>query len=662
MDAGVAGVLALTVLKPQSCGIAGESPMLLWRPPAEAARDKLPNPLSINGQGTAPRAATIEWFRSQGIDMIPGDGLLATTVPATFDACIEALRVGGRLSIVDVLEPAVELAREGFAVYPSLREGIARDQHVYRDRYPSTGSVCLDDGAVPKVGWWYRQPEWAATFQGVLDAAVRARSGGREAELKAARDHFYRGPIAARLAEFARTTPVLDATGRANRGLIDEDDFANYRTRLEEPVTVDYRGLDVYKCDSWTQGPVFLQQLRLLEGFDLPALGHNSAEYIHVLTRGGEARVRGPRALLRRPGVRGGADAAAAVRGVRRRTAPPDRHGRGVRGAAAGRRRTRPGPDGRRRSGGHGQGHDAHRRDRRRGPDVRRDAVAAAGSRRRRSCPASASRSARGSRSSTSTPSHPNALRPGKRPRTTLTPSLATRDGRPEMVFGTPGGDNQDQHTLQAFLNIVEFGMDLQAAMDAPLFHTPALPDARSTRTRRSRSALVVEGRIPDATDRRPARARPRRGRRRRLGAGPGERRSLPSRHRPDRGRRLAALDGRLRDGPLTRDDKFGRCGPPDRRRRPVQRPLDADASAGARKPLAPTTRIRRRESENYARNRSITAAVSSRCSSWGRSPACSIVTRSRSSFAATSASAAVGSVKREWSPNTRSVGFASRW
>ena len=108
----------------------------------------------------------------------------------------EALRLGGRLSIADVLEPAVELAREGFAVYPSLREGIARDQHIYRERYPSTGAVCLDDGAVPEVGWWYRQPEWAATFQGVLDAARRARTAWREAALRAARDHFYRGPIA----------------------------------------------------------------------------------------------------------------------------------------------------------------------------------------------------------------------------------------------------------------------------------------------------------------------------------------------------------------------------------------------------------------------------------------------------------------------------------
>ncbi len=122
VDAGVAGVLALTVLKPQSCGIGGRIADAAVAPTGRGGADKLPNPLAINGQGTAPRAATIEWFRSQGIDMIPGDGLLATTVPATFDACIEALRVGGRLSIVDVLEPAVELAREGFAVYPSLRE------------------------------------------------------------------------------------------------------------------------------------------------------------------------------------------------------------------------------------------------------------------------------------------------------------------------------------------------------------------------------------------------------------------------------------------------------------------------------------------------------------------------------------------------------------
>jgi gamma-glutamyltranspeptidase/glutathione hydrolase len=498
VDAGVAGVLALTVLKPQSCGIAGESPMLLWRPPAESARDKLPNPLSINGQGTAPRAATIEWFRSQGIDMIPGDGLLATTVPATFDACIEALRVGGRLGIVEVLEPAVELAREGFAVYPSLREGIARDQHLYRERYPSTGSVCLDDGAVPHVGWWYRQPEWAATFQGVLDAAVRARPGGREAELKAARDHFYRGPIAARLVDFARATPVLDATGRENRGLIDEDDFANYRTRLEEPVTVPYRGLDVYKCDSWTQGPVFLQQLRLLEGFDLPALGHNSPDYVHVLTEAAKLAYADRERYYGDPEF-----AEVPMRRLLSAEYAAERRRLIDMGEASAEMRpgdVEPGPVPMVAGDRVGTGRDTTHIDVIDG-EGRMFAATPSGGWLPSSPIVPGLGFPLGSRLQVFNldPSHPNALRPGKRPRTTLTPSLATRDGRPEMVFGTPGGDNQDQHTLQAFLNIVDFGMDLQAALDAPLFHSQHFPSSFYPHEAFPKR-LVVEGRLPDAT------------------------------------------------------------------------------------------------------------------------------------------------------------------
>jgi len=498
VDAGVAGVFALTVLKPQSCGIGGESPMLMWRPPAEAAKDRLPNPLAINGQGTAPRAATIEWFRSQGIDMIPGDGLLAATIPGTFDACLEALRVGGRLGIVEVLDPSVELAREGFALYPSLREQIARHEGKYRHAYPSTGLVCLDDGRVPDVGWWYRQPEWAATFQRVLDAAVRARPGGRDAELRAARDVFYRGPIAARLAEFARTTEVRDASGRPNRGLISEDDFAAYRTRLEEPVTIRYKGLDVFKCDSWTQGPTFLQQLRLLEGFDLPALGHNSPEYAHLLIEAAKLAFADRERWYGDPEF-------AEVPMTRLLSADYGAERRGLIDRERASAEMRPGDAAARPAEFVGGGlaltaGDTTHIDVIDG-DGRMFAATPSGGWLESSPIVPGLGFPLGSRLQVFNldPSHPNSLRPGKRPRTTLTPSLATRDGRPEMVWGTPGGDQQDQHTLQVFLNIVEFGMDLQEAMDAPLFHTLHFPSSFYPHEAFPKR-VVAERRIPDAT------------------------------------------------------------------------------------------------------------------------------------------------------------------
>ena len=500
VDAGVAGVFALTVLKPQSCGIGGESPILLWRPEADTSRDRhpLPNPLAINGQGSAPRAATIDWFRSAGLDMIPGDGLLAPTVPATFDACVEALRVGGRLGLVESLEPAVELAREGFALYPSLREQLVRHQHKYAETWPSTGAVWLDDGRVPEVGSWIRQPEWAATFQRVLDAAVQARGDGREAELRAARDAYYRGPIATRLAEFAQTTELRDATGRANRGLLAEEDFAGYRTRLEAAVSIRYAGLDVYKCDSWTQGPVFLQQLRLLEGFDLPALGHNSPEYIHLVVEASKLafadreRWYGDREFASVPMERLLSPEYAAER---RRLIDT--------GAASG--EMRPGDAEARLAESVGGGPALTA-----GDTTHIDVVDAEG-RMFAATPSGGWLESSpvvpglgfplGSRLQVFNldPSHPNSLAPGKRPRTTLTPSLVARGGQPHMVFGTPGGDQQDQHTLQFFLNVVEFGMDLQAAMDAPLFHTTHFPSSFYPHEAFPKR-VVVEGRVPDAT------------------------------------------------------------------------------------------------------------------------------------------------------------------
>lgn len=500
VDAGVAGVFALTVLKPQSCGIGGESPMLMWRPEADAAArgDGLPNPLAINGQGTAPRAATIERFRSQGIAMIPGDGLLAPTVPATFDACIEALRVGGRLGLVETLEPAVELAREGFALYPSLREQIATHAAKYREFYPSTADVVLDDGRVPDVGWWLRQPEWAATFQGVIDAAARARAGGREAELDAGRAAYYRGPIARRLVEFAQGTAIRDATGRSNHGILAEADFADYETRLEPPVTVRYAGLDVYKCHAWTQGPVFLQQLRLLEGFDLPALGHNSPEYIHLVVEAAKLAFADRERWYGDPEF---ADVpmdrllSSEYAAERRHLIDPERASPDLRpGDAAG------GPL---QFVGGGPVLTA-------GDTTHIDVIDAEG-RMFAATPSGGWLESSpivpglgfplGSRLQVFNlnPGHPNALAPGKRPRTTLTPSLAMREGRPEMVFGTPGGDQQDQHTVQFFLNVVEFGMDLQAALDAPLFHTNHFPSSFYPHEAFPKR-VVIEGRVPRAT------------------------------------------------------------------------------------------------------------------------------------------------------------------
>ena len=493
-DAGVASVFALTLLKPQSAGIGGECPMLLYHHSSDAS---IPNPVAISGQGVAPRRATIEWFRSQGITSIPGDGLLSTTVPATFDACVTVLQRFGRLGLRETLGPVADLAADGFAIYPALQRALGLRVERYRDQYPTTGEVYLDGGRVPAVGWRLRCAAWASTFRRILDEEVRARVRGadRADALEAARDAFHRGFVAEAIERFASSTSVPDATGRSWTGLIDAADLAAYGTRLERPETVRYRGLDVHKCGPWTQGPVFLQQLTLLEGFDLRGMGHNSTDYLHTLMEAAKLafadrerwygdpefsnvpldRLLSPEYAAERRRLIDAARASAEFRPGDAAEAHPPYVAPDLKA---------------------GNGDTTH-------VDVADEegnlfAATPSGGWLESSPVIPSLGFPLGSRLQVFNldPSHPNSLAPGKRPRTTLTPSLVTRDGAPVMAFGTPGGDQQDQWTLQFFLNVVEFGMDLQAAVDAPVVHSAHFPSSfypHETFPRR----VVAEGRIP---------------------------------------------------------------------------------------------------------------------------------------------------------------------
>ena len=489
-------LVALTLLKPQSCGIAGECPILIYH---HAEDPSLPNPVAISGQGTAPRRATIDWFRSQGITAIPGDGLLAATVPATFDACLVALERFGRLGLRETLGHAVDLAADGFAVYPALRSALDLRVERYRDELPSTGAVFLDAGRVPDVGWRLRQLAWAATFRRIVDAEVSARRSGADRldGIAAARNAFYRGFVADEIAAFVASASVMDATGHAHGALLDAHDLAAYSSRIEAPVTVRYRDVDVHKCGPWTQGPVFLQQLRLLEGFDLAALGHNSADYLHTFIEAAKLAFADRERWYGDPLF---ADVPldrllSAEYGAERRTLiDPARASAEFRpGDAAAAHPARVMPDPRAGNGDttHVDVADA---------DGNLFAATPSGGWLESSPLMPTLGFPLGSRLQVFNldPGHPNALAPGKRPRTTLTPSLVTRNGQPEMVFGTPGGDQQDQWTVQFLLNVVEFGMDLQAAADAPLIHTSHFPSSfypHETFPRR----VVIEGRVPAA-------------------------------------------------------------------------------------------------------------------------------------------------------------------
>ena len=495
MDAAAAVGLALTVLKPHQNGIGGEVPTLIY-----STNDA--KVWALSGHGVAPRAATLEHFAGYGLDVVPGDGFLPALVPPAPATWLALLARFGTMRLADVLTPAVELASSGYAMYEALRAAIERTAQRFVDEWATSAETWLADGRARASGEVLRLPEWAATFRTLLDA--EAKHADRDAGLRAAHDAFYRGEIAERIVDFCRSTPIRDASGEAHTGLLTMEDLADYAPRFEEPVRTDYHGLTVCKCSSWTQGPVLLAALNLLEGCDLAAMGRNSADYIHTVVEcmklayadrefyyGDPAFVDVPLARLLSKDYaaqrRGLVDPQAASMELRPGGRPAIRAesvgdvDRALASAA--------GCDG--------------------GDTTKLEVIDRAGNM------VSATPSGGWLMSSPVIPTvgfplgtrgqmfslvagHPNCLAPGKRPRTTLTPSLATRDGRGVLAFGSPGGDSQDQWALQFLLNVLEFDMPLQHAVEAPTFWSTHWPNSFYPR-KGDPGALHVEGRIDES-------------------------------------------------------------------------------------------------------------------------------------------------------------------
>lgn len=488
IDAAVAAIFAEGVLNPHMHTIGGEVPMLVYMADTRQVS-------AINGNTAAPQRATIAWFAEQKIPLIPGEGLLAAGVPAALDALITALDRFGTMTLADVLPPALELARDGFPMHPGLVGpsdylpfSIWHCVDTFRDRWPTSARLYLPQGQLPEVGAIFRNPDLARLFERLLQAEGDAAGRGRSAALRAARDLFYRGEVARQIAAFVQR----------HDGLLEAHDLAAFETRVETPVSTTYRGYEVYKCGPWSQGPVFLQQLRLLEGYDLQALGHNTAPYIHLVTEAAKLAFAdreayyGDPAFVQVPMQELLADEYTAKR---RRLIDPDlaslelRPGDPLNGQPL---RT-------------GQGPLV-------GREWQRGTVHVAVVDRQRNLVAATPSGAwiagspvvedLGFPLTTRVqvfyldPRHPNALAPGKRPRTTLTPSLVLRDGQPFMAFGTMGLDQQDQWTLQFFLNVVDFGMPLQEAIEAPKFSSKHFPSSIYPHTAEP-GVLRIEGRVP---------------------------------------------------------------------------------------------------------------------------------------------------------------------
>lgn len=521
-DAAVAAGFVLQVVEPHLNGPGGEVPILGCRP-GDA------EPFVICGQGCAPAAATIDHFRGLGLDIIPGTGQLAACVPGAFGAWLTLLRDWGTATLREVLSPAIGYAAQGHPLVPRIPHAIASVRTLFETEWPSSAAVYLPGGRVPEPGRLFRNPGLATFYAGLLADAETV--GAREAQIGRALDYWYRGPLAEAVDRFSRTA-VMDVSGRRHRGLITADDLARWQPAIERPLSVDYGDYRVFKCGPWSQGPALLQALQILSGFDLASMDPAGPEFIHTVTETIKLVMADRDAWYGDdPGVPLEALLSAEYAATRRALIGSEASTVLRPGAPGGRAPGMPpivlaGTRGR----GIGAGEPTVAVQGGQAPavlDRRGEAVETAdGARRGDTCHVdvidrwgnvvAATPSGGWFQSSPVIPELgfgltvrgqmfwlqeglASSLAPGRRPRTTLTPSFAFRNGEPYLAFGTPGGDQQEQWSLAFLLRHIHHGMDLQAAIDAPGFHTDDLVASFWPREV-APGSLTLEGRMPTAT------------------------------------------------------------------------------------------------------------------------------------------------------------------
>ena len=515
VDAGVATILAASVIEFSHFSFGGEVPILIklkggnvavvegmGQAPMKATREFFAGRLTTKDQGTAPDSAKAQVAGAEMATMagaktglIPSTGPLAATVPAVLDACVTALDQFGTKSLAEVMQPAIELA-DGFPI-DELRVQYIQTRAPIFSQWPDAKRVFLPNGEVPRVGDIFVQADLARTLRDLVAAEKRGAMKGRHEGLTTARDHFYKGAIAKRIGDYMQT----------HGGLLAAEDFARFHARVGSPVKADYHGYEIYKAGFWTQGPALVETLNLLDGYDLKAMGHNSPDYIHTLTEslklaladrdryyGDPDFVKIPTAellskdyatlrrsliekhrasLAQQPGdpMNMKAVLAAVVEQTSRASTVPvferandttcvnviDREGNLFSATPSGAWLP---------------------------AVVAGDTGVLMGQR---------------LQSALTDPNSPNVVAPGKRPRITLTPTLVLKSGVPFMVLSTPGGDNQDQALLQVLLNIIEFGMNPQEAVEAARFDTQHYVSSFDDHEFLPGS-LNLESRIPEKT------------------------------------------------------------------------------------------------------------------------------------------------------------------
>jgi gamma-glutamyltranspeptidase/glutathione hydrolase len=470
----------------------------------------------ICGQGPAPAGATIAHYRSLGLDMMPGTGLLAACVPGMFDTWMMLLRDYGTMRLADVLAPAISYARDGHPLVERANATITTVEKLFREHWPSSAAVYLPGGQVPQTGTLFTNTAIADTYTRVLREAESA-GHDRIAQIEKARRTWSQGFVAEAIDRFCRTQSIMDTSGERHRGVLTGDDMARWQAHVEAPLTYDYGRYTVCKAGVWSQGPVMLQQLALLKGFGLDGLDVTGPDFIHTVVECSKL------AYADREKFYGDPDFSEipiktllsdTYNDERRKLVGERASHELLPGSVAGFGavvKLKRAEGAREAVGAMGAGEPTvGRLGEVAGDTVHFDIVDRAGNM------ISSTPSGGWLQSSPVIPElgfglgtrgqmfwleegHPAALAPGKRPRTTLSPTLALRDGEPYLAWGSPGGDQQDQWTTQFFLRHVHAGLNLQAAIDAPAWHSEHFPISFWPRTARP-GVLVVESRVPAPT------------------------------------------------------------------------------------------------------------------------------------------------------------------
>ena len=464
VDAGVATGIALNVVESQMCCFSGVAPTIVYI----AATNEI---VTIDGLGGWPQAASCEYFSKRGHKVVP-EGILQTVVPAACDAWVTLLERWGTIGFADAAEAAIRFARDGFPMHPQMSARL-KTQAVDFLGIPQNEAIYLPGGRAPEPGEMFFQKDLGKTLQFLVDEEKKAAAtGGRRAGLEAVRRAFYRGDIAQTIARYHRD----------NGGLLTEQDLAEYRSEVEKPQHFTFKGTDVLSCGPWCQGPVLLQMLSMLNEVDLKALGHNSKEYIHLLAEvmnlcfADRERYYGDPRFVDVPmeTLLSRAYAQERLKTIRSDRAfgemPPPGAVAGHVAGRAGKPSVAVGEPGLPGDTSYvcvvdsaGNAFSATPSDVSwEGPVIPGLGL----------CPSS-----RGSQS-WGDPGHASVAAPGKRPRLTPNPSMAMRKGEFLMPFGSPGGDLQPQGMLQALVNHLVFGMDIQQAVEAPRFITRNFPDS----------------------------------------------------------------------------------------------------------------------------------------------------------------------------------------